>query len=144
MEKIIDVTIETFEQEVLKHDGQVAVKFYRSKGCANCEKMGPIFETFADANPTVKCVQINADENKELPLPVSFRTLPGIFFYEKGEFIGHSEGVVDLQQLSLPFTPINDLKIMAYDMNSFLAQAESIKKQLDSVNGIIQKRSQLK
>lgn len=136
-----EINKDNYEEEVLKHEGVVVVKFYRAQGCANCQKMAPIFESFANSNPEVKCVAVNADENKDMPLPTGFRVLPGIFFYEKGEFIGHTEGVADEQQLKIPLMSAIELKAMVYDFNGVIAYAEQLKKQVEVVNGFIARKS---
>jgi thiol-disulfide isomerase/thioredoxin len=138
---MINVTIETFNKEVLEHKGVVAVKFFRANGCKNCETMKPVFEELETVYPDVKCVEINADENKELPLPATFKVLPAILFYDNGEFIGHTEGVVAFEQLRIPLMPTIELKAIAYDLSDIINRAEVAKRELQQINGFIARRN---
>jgi thiol-disulfide isomerase/thioredoxin len=142
---MINVTKETFNQEV--STGKVAVKFYRSKGCGNCEKMKPFFEEYETTHPDVKCIEIDADLNKDLTLPTAFRTLPGIFFYENGKFITHTEGVVTVEQMELAYKPLIELKALAFDtlpvVQEYMARAEYGKKYYESILKRIDRDAQI-
>lgn len=144
---MVKVTHASYEREVLGNKGVVIVKFARSKGCSNCDKVAPIFEAFAKKHKEIKCVHIEADENKEIRLPVAFKQLPGIFIFENGQFLGNLEGAVGMEDLegalALARSPINDLKARAYDLSVIINEGENAKRQIQAVNNLIVVRQKL-
>jgi len=144
---MVKVTSASYEREVLNNKGIVIVKFARSKGCSNCEKVAPIFEAFAKKHKEIKCVHIEADENKDIKLPVAFKTLPGIFIFENGQFLGNLEGAVTMEDLegALEFAraSLTELKARAYDLSVVINEGEKAKLQIQAVNNLIITRTKL-
>lgn len=56
MNNIVEANKDTFEQEVLKSDKAVVVKFYRKEGCKLCAIMEGNFQAYAAQHPEIKCV----------------------------------------------------------------------------------------
>lgn len=138
MSTIIELNKDNFEQEVLKSDKPVVVKFYRASGCGNCTKVAPIFEEFAAAYPDIKCAQyVCGSAPDEVSSKYPFRMFPGIFFFQKGEVVGSIEGFVNLEQLKLPFLSSQELKSMVYDRMQLIEMARGAEKEVEMLNNLI-------
>lgn len=55
------VSVEDFEDEVLKSDVKVLVDFY-ADWCGPCKMMAPVLEEIAENNNGFKIVKLNVDE----------------------------------------------------------------------------------
>ena len=137
---MIEIKTENFEKEVLQAEGMVVVKMYRDN-CQNCIKMAPVLEALASQNPKVKFTKVNADQNRDIALPAKFKTLPAIFFFEDGEYIGHNEGIADINVLKMPFAKSSDLKSAAYDLIAYLDKAKIVEVNLRNINALIQHKT---
>ena len=59
------VSVEDFEDEVLKSDVKVLVDFY-ADWCGPCKMMAPVLEEIAENNNGFKIVKLNVDENMSI------------------------------------------------------------------------------
>ncbi len=85
MSKLIEVTDEEFEQEVLDADLPVLVDFWAT-WCAPCKIVGPIVEELADEyDGKVKFVKLDTEENFEVPDRYGIRSLPTLLVFKGGE-----------------------------------------------------------
>ncbi len=85
MSKLIEVTDEEFEQEVLDAELPVLVDFWAT-WCAPCKIVGPIVEELADEyDGRVKFVKLDTEENFEVPDRYGIRTLPTLLVFKGGE-----------------------------------------------------------
>ena len=81
---MIAVTKETFEAEVLKSDVPVLVDF-NAGWCGPCKAMKPILEEFAAANPGVKFVAVDIDDQDELAEDHDVSSIPCLVLFKGGE-----------------------------------------------------------
>ena len=85
MSKLVEVTDEEFEQEVLDAELPVLVDFWAT-WCAPCKIVGPIVEELADEyDGRVKFVKLDTEENFEVPDRYGIRTLPTLLVFKGGE-----------------------------------------------------------
>ena len=82
--KVIDVTKDTFDEEVLKSDKKVLVDF-NAEWCGPCKMLKPIIEEIAEKNEEVKIVSINVDDEEELAEQFSVFSIPCLVVFEKGK-----------------------------------------------------------
>ena len=64
MSKVIEISEENFESEVLKSELPVLVDFW-APWCGPCRMMGPIVDEIAEENLELKVCKVNVDEASE-------------------------------------------------------------------------------
>lgn len=81
---IINSTLESFEEDVLKSDIPVAVLFY-TEDCPPCDSFVPIFERTADRyRKHIKFVKIYRQQNRQLAESLHVKSSPTVLFYKEG------------------------------------------------------------
>jgi len=129
---MIQINSLNFENEVLKHSGDVVVEFYKPKGCGNCEQMKPIMEEFEKNNPKVKvCLYECSETPDEISSTYQFRMFPGIFSFKDGKPVRGFSGVKTLKQLSMIFLLPHELKMLYADAQ---IHADQIKDEIINYN----------
>jgi thioredoxin 1 len=80
-----------FDAEVLKSEVPVIVDFY-TPHCGPCRSLAPVFEKFAEGNPGVKFVKMNAEDNLSLSSQVGVRGVPTVIAFKNGAEAGRFVG----------------------------------------------------
>ncbi len=83
---MLNITIDNFEEEVLKSDKKVIVDFWAT-WCGPCKMIAPIFEELASEHTEVKFAKVNVDEQVELCLKYKVSSIPTLIIFEDGEVI---------------------------------------------------------
>ena len=73
------VSVEDFEDEVLKSDVKVLVDFY-ADWCGPCKMMAPVLEEIAENNNGFKIVKLNVDENMSIAEKYNIMSIPALFY----------------------------------------------------------------
>lgn len=94
----IDVTMETFEQEVLKSDKPVVVDFWAS-WCGPCKMLSPVVDQVADEVTDVKVVKVNVDENEPVAIKYNVSSIPTLIRFVDGAEERRSTGVIPKPQV---------------------------------------------
>ena len=96
--KVIAVTNETFENEVLDSNQKVVIDFY-ADWCGPCKVFSPIFEKVSQELEDVKFVRVNVDEEPELANKYMAYSIPYIVVIENGKVVNSHTGLVDEEAL---------------------------------------------
>lgn len=91
--KVITVTSENFEKEVINCKKPVLIDFY-ANWCPPCKKLSPIVEKVANENSNIKFVKINIDDEEELANKYDISSIPTLVLIENGEEINRSIGLI--------------------------------------------------
>lgn len=83
-DKIVNITKDSFEQEVIKSDKPVMIDFWAS-WCGPCRMVAPIMEDLAEENNNVKICKVNVDEQGELAAQFRIMSIPTIMVFKNGE-----------------------------------------------------------
>lgn len=82
---MVELTKETFEQEVLKAEGPVLVDFY-GDGCVPCQALMPHVHAMEDTyGKSVKFTALNTTKARRLAIGQKILGLPVIAIYKDGE-----------------------------------------------------------
>ena len=92
------VSVEDFEDEVLKSDVKVLVDFY-ADWCGPCKMMAPVLEEIAENNNGFKIVKLNVDENMSIAEKYNIRSIPALVVFDKGEVVNKSIGLISKNEV---------------------------------------------
>lgn len=92
------VSVEDFEDEVLKSDVKVLVDFY-ADWCGPCKMMAPVLEKIAENNNCFKIVKLNVDENMSIAEKYNIMSIPALFVFDKGEVVNKSIGLISKNEV---------------------------------------------
>lgn len=99
-DKIVYVTDDTFESEVLNGEGPVLVDFW-AEWCGPCKMIAPILdEIAAEYDGRVKVAKLNIDENPQTPPKFGIRGIPTLILFKGGNVEATKVGAVSKSQLS--------------------------------------------
>lgn len=88
----INVTISTFETEVLKSQQPVLVDFWAA-WCGPCKMFMPTIEDLAQSQNEIKVCKVNVDDEPELAMKFKVMTIPTLIAFKNGEVVGKLVGV---------------------------------------------------
>ncbi|PIE83534.1 MAG: thiol reductase thioredoxin [Candidatus Contendobacter odensis] len=83
-ERIVHVTDDTFEAEVLKAEQPVLVDYW-AEWCGPCRMIAPILDELAtEYADKLKVCKLNVDENQNTPPKYSIRGIPTLMLFRNG------------------------------------------------------------
>ncbi|MBQ7883583.1 MAG: thioredoxin [Phascolarctobacterium sp.] len=88
----LEINTNNFEKEVLEARETVLVDFW-APWCGPCRMQAPILEKFAEANPEVKVVKINVDDNQKLAMDFNITSIPSLIVFRNGEAVNCAVGL---------------------------------------------------
>jgi len=96
MSKVVEVTDQTFEEEVLKSDLPTEVDFW-APWCAPCLMVAPIYDQLSEEYDNFKFCKINVDENVAVATRYQVMSIPMQMFFVDGEKVDELLGAVPEQ-----------------------------------------------
>ena len=88
----LEINMNNFKEEVLEAKETVLADFW-APWCGPCRMQGPVLEKFAEANPDVKVVKINVDDNQELVMQFKIMSIPSMIVFKNGEAVNCAVGL---------------------------------------------------
>lgn len=98
MSKIIHITDDQFEAEVLKSTTPVLVDFWAT-WCGPCRQVGSILDELSEEMPEVKFVKIDIDKNSVYSGKLGIMSIPTMIIYKNGEITGKQIGALSKKDL---------------------------------------------
>lgn len=100
MSTIVNVTDETFEQEVLQAGSPVLVDFW-APWCGPCKMIAPLLEELSEKySDKIKICKVDVDANKETPAKFNIRGIPTLTIFKNGSAEGTKVGALSRAQLT--------------------------------------------
>ena len=94
----MDITMETFEQEVLQSSKPVIVDFWAA-WCGPCRMIAPVLEEIAAQRSDIKLCKVNVDKQQELAIRYGIMSIPTLLIFKNGELTQKSIGVVPKEKI---------------------------------------------
>jgi len=85
MADVLQVTDQTFEEEILKASTPAMVDFW-AEWCGPCKMVAPTVEELAkEYKGKIKVAQMNVDQNRATPQRFGIRNIPTLILFKNGE-----------------------------------------------------------
>ena len=95
---IVQLTQDSYEQEVMKAEGTVLVDFY-ADWCGPCKMQGPIVDQLSEERTDVKFCKLNVDDAAPIAMKLGISSIPTIMVVKNGEITFKEAGLMQKAQL---------------------------------------------
>jgi len=99
-EHIVQLSDDSFEEEVLKSDVPVLVDYW-AEWCGPCKMIAPILDEIAgEYQGKIKIAKLNIDDNAQTPPRYGIRGIPTLMLFKGGEVEATKVGAASKSQLT--------------------------------------------
>jgi len=95
MIKILEKT-EDFKKEI--EEGTILVDFFAT-WCGPCKMLGPVLESYAKQNPTLKILKVDIDNHPELAREFAIMSVPTLMVFKEGNKVKKETGFRNTNEL---------------------------------------------
>lgn len=91
-DKVVTVTEDTWEQEVLKSDTPVLVDFW-AQWCGPCRMVAPVLDQIAEEmDGKVRIVKLDVDANQQIAYQFQVQSIPTFILFKGGQMADRMMG----------------------------------------------------
>ena len=99
-EKIVHITDDTFESEVLQSQTPVLVDYW-AEWCGPCKMIAPILDEVSSTyEGKLQVAKMNVDENRDIPAKFGIRGIPTLMLFKDGQLAATKVGAMSKAQLT--------------------------------------------
>ena len=91
--KEVTITVNNFEEEVIKSNKPVLVDFWAS-WCGPCKMLAPTIAEIAEENDDIKVGKINVDDEPALARKFMIMSIPTLLVFKDGEIVNKGIGLM--------------------------------------------------
>jgi thioredoxin 1 len=93
-EKVVTITQDNFENEVLKSETPVLVDFW-AEWCGPCRMVAPVLDQLAgEMDGKVRIAKLNVDENQQIAYQFQVSSIPTFILFKNGQMADRMMGAV--------------------------------------------------
>jgi thioredoxin 1 len=95
MSKIINLTDESFDTEMLKMADHVVLLDFWAPWCGPCKSLSPILDEISEDYENIKVVKINVDDNDKIANKFNLKSIPTMIMFKNNKMISQRVGMIN-------------------------------------------------